>query len=45
MNFKSKKAYEKWLAFGHIHKVFEKVKGNQIVSIRGVLRKVKHGQR
>lgn len=42
LHFKNRKAYLKWLAFGHIHKVFkEKGKGQKIV-IRGKKHKVKH---
>lgn len=41
-NFRSKAAYEKWLAFGHIHNIFETTPGNQQVTIRGKKHKVKH---
>lgn len=41
-NFKTAKAYHKWLAFGHIHGVFARVPGVQIVKIRGKRHKVKH---
>ena len=42
MHFKSKKAYEKWLAYGHIHGVFEEAPGDVEVYIRGKKHKVKH---
>jgi len=41
-NFKSKEAYRKWLAYGHIHGVFEKSPGHTPVKIRGKRKKVKH---
>ena len=41
-NFKSKKAYEKYLAYGHIHKIFENTPGNQKIKIRGKKHKVTH---
>lgn len=41
-NFKSNKAYDKWAAFGHIHGIFEKVPGNQKITIMGKSHKVKH---
>lgn len=44
-NFKSKKDYEKWLAYGHIHKDFEKTPGNQKVTIKGKPHKVKHSKK
>lgn len=40
-HFKSKMAYHKWLAYGHIHGAF-KVPGNQKVFIRGKSISVKH---
>ena len=45
VNFKSKKAYQKWLAYGHIHGDFVKTPGNLKVSIRGRRHKVKHKRR
>ncbi len=42
LNFKSKKGYKKYLAFGHIHKVFEKTPGNTPIKIAGKTHKVKH---
>jgi hypothetical protein len=42
-NFKSKEAYRKWLAYGHIHGDFKKKKGFQSVTIRGKPHKVEHG--
>ncbi len=42
MHFKSKEAYRKWLAYGHIHKVFEETPGHVKVYIRGKKHKVKH---
>ncbi len=41
-NFKSKQGYMKWLAYGHMHKVFEKTPGDQIIKIHGKPHKVKH---
>ncbi len=41
-NFRSKEAYSKWLAYGHIHHSFEETPGNQNVKIRGHKHKVKH---
>lgn len=41
-NFKSKEAYQKYLAYGHIHHVFEETPGNQNVTIRGKRHRVKH---
>jgi hypothetical protein len=41
-NFKSKAAYKRWLAYGHIHKVFERTPGNQRIKIKGKPHKVKH---
>ena len=41
MNFKSKEAYEKWLAYGHMHiKDFGKTPVK--VKIRGTSHRVKH---
>lgn len=42
LQFKSKKNYNKWLAFGHIHGQFMKTPGHQKVMIDGVPHKVKH---
>lgn len=42
LNFRSKESYRKWLAYGHIHKVFEKTPGHTKVRIRGKPHKVKH---
>ena len=42
LNFKSKKKYQKWLAYGHMHGDFERVPGNVAVKIRGKPHKVKH---
>lgn len=42
MNFKDKGAYEKWLAYGHMHGTFEKSPGNTPVKIKGKAVKVKH---
>jgi hypothetical protein len=44
MNFKSKEAYRKWLAYGHIHGLF-KSKGNVSVKIRGKSHRVKHARK
>lgn len=41
-NFKSKEAYKKWLAYGHIHGQFAKTPGNQPVSIKGKEHSVIH---
>jgi hypothetical protein len=42
MNFKSKGAYQKWLAYGHMHGQFAKTPGHQKVSIGGKSHRVKH---
>jgi hypothetical protein len=42
LRFKNKKAYERWLAYGHIHEVFEHTPGNQKITIGGLPHKVKH---
>ena len=42
MHFRSKKAYRKWLAYGHIHGIFEKTPGHVKVYIRGRPHRVKH---
>lgn len=43
--FKTKEAYRKWLAYGHIHGDFARVPGNQSVMIRGKIHKVVHKKR
>jgi hypothetical protein len=43
MNFKSKGAYQNWLAYGHASGEFAKTPGNQPVSIQGKSHKVEHG--
>lgn len=43
-NFRSMTAYKRWLAYGHIHKVFEDTPGNQRIKIRGRAHKVKHSR-
>lgn len=40
-NFSSKAAYQRWLAYGHIHGVFHK-KHHARIKIRGRPHKVKH---
>jgi len=42
MHFKSKKAYIRWLRYGHVTKVFERTPGHTEVYIRGKKHKVKH---
>jgi len=42
INFKSKGNYQKWLAYGHMHMLFEETPGNQPVTIRGKKHKVNH---
>lgn len=44
MNFKSKEAYRKWLAYGHIHGLFNSP-GNVSVKIRGKSHRVKHSKK
>jgi len=44
MNFKSKKAYRKWLAYGHATGVFARTPGHVKVYIRGKPHKVKHAK-
>jgi hypothetical protein len=44
MKFKSKEAYRKWLAFGHIHGQFKATPGAQRIMIRGKPHKVKHSR-
>lgn len=41
-NFQTKEAYHKYLAYGHIHHVFEDTPGNQQIKIAGHKHKVKH---
>jgi len=43
-NFSSKEAYQKWLAYGHMHGDFENTPGNQKIEIRGKAHQVKHAQ-
>lgn len=43
-NFKSRAAYGKWLAYGHMHGDFEKTPGNQKVKIQGQPVKVTHSK-
>lgn len=45
MNFSSEKAYKKWLAYGHAHKLFERTPGHVKVYIRGKPHKVRHTRR
>jgi len=40
-NFKSKAAYKRWLAYGHIHKKFKRKRG-QNITIRGKRHVVRH---
>jgi hypothetical protein len=42
MNFKNKSGYSKWLAYGHMHNVFEETPGNQQITIAGKKHKVNH---
>jgi len=42
MNFRSKKAYLRWLRFGHATGVFERTPGHVKVYIRGRPHRVKH---
>jgi len=42
MNFRSKKAYLRWLRFGHATGVFERTPGHVKVYIRGRSHRVKH---
>jgi ribosomal protein S11 len=44
LHFRSKKAYQKWLAYGHIH-VRGFGKGRERIRIRGRLHRVKHRRR
>jgi hypothetical protein len=45
MNFRSKKSYKRWLAYGHATGVFEKTPGHVEVYIRGRKHKVNHRKR
>jgi len=42
LNFKTTAGYKRWLAYGHIHKVFEKAPGNSKILIKGKIHKVQH---
>jgi len=42
INFKSKAAYKRWLAFGHASGDFKRVPGNQKIKIKGKKHKVSH---
>ena len=42
MNFKSKKAYLRWLGFGHATGVFRRTPGHVKVFIRGRRHRVRH---
>lgn len=44
MNFHSQADYKKWLAYGHMHKVFENTPGNTPVKIQGKPHKVVHAK-
>jgi len=41
IHFKKKSGYKKWLAYGHMHKVF---KGKKRVTIGGKSHKVQHAR-
>jgi hypothetical protein len=41
-NFKSKAAYKRWLAYGHMSGEFEETPGHQKITIKGKPHKVKH---
>lgn len=43
-NFKSKEAYRKWSAYGHIHELFEGTPGNMDIKIKGRVHKVQHSK-
>lgn len=45
INFKNKKAYRDWLAYGHASGEFERTPGHQKVSIAGKPHKVKHAEK
>jgi hypothetical protein len=40
VNFKSKAGYDRWLAYGHMHNVFNGP--GETIHIRGKLHRVKH---
>jgi hypothetical protein len=42
LHFKSKAAYQRWLAHGHISGKFKETPGHQKIVIRGKPHKVKH---
>lgn len=42
LHFKNQEAYNKWLAFGHIHGQFKQTPGHQNIVISGKPHKVKH---
>lgn len=44
MNFKNAKAYHDWLAYGHIHHVFDETHGEQEITIHGRHHRVKHSR-
>lgn len=44
INFKSTGAYKKYLAYGHMHGVFEATPGNQAVKIANKTHKVVHAK-
>lgn len=45
MNFRSKKAYLRWLRYGHATGVFKRTPGHVKVFIRGRPHRVKHKRR
>ncbi len=45
MNFRNKKAYRRWLAYGHSTGVFERTPGHVKVYIKGKPHRVKHSQK
>ena len=42
LHFSSEVNYQKFLAFGHMHKVFENTPGNMNIEIKGKKHKVNH---
>jgi hypothetical protein len=44
MNFRNKGAYQKFLAYGHMHQVFENTPGNTPIKIKGQTHKVVHAR-
>lgn len=42
LHFKSKKAYDKWIAYGNIHHAFQKAPGESTVFLAGHLHRAKH---